>query len=50
EVEMCIRHLLFDEPIEQPQITPVTILRHWSETVVRPGDLVTASAKLDETV
>ena len=51
EVEMCIRHLLFDEPIEQPQIMPVTILRHWSETVVRPGDLVTASsAKLDETV
>lgn len=48
EVEMCLRLLLFGEPVVQPEITPVTILRHWSETVVRPGELVTAAARLDE--
>ncbi len=50
EVEMCIRHILFGEQVVQPDITPVTILRHWSETVVKPGDLVTASAPLEEEV
>ncbi|OAP39791.1 carbamoyl phosphate synthase [Sinorhizobium glycinis] len=50
EVEMCIRHILFGEPVVQPDITPVTILRHWSETVVKPGDLVTVSAPLEEEV
>ncbi|WP_018237887.1 ATP-grasp domain-containing protein [Ensifer sp. BR816] len=50
EVEMCIRHILFGEPVIQPDITPVTILRHWSETVVKPRDLVTASAPLEEEV
>lgn len=34
EVEMCIRKILWNEPITQPAILPVTILRHWSETVV----------------
>lgn len=37
EVEMCIRKVLFGEPITQPEIRPATILRHWSETVVEPG-------------
>lgn len=36
EVEMCIRKLLWDEPIVQPEIKPITILRHWSETVIEP--------------
>lgn len=36
EVEMCIRRILWGEPIVQPSIRPVTILRHWSETVVAP--------------
>jgi carbamoyl-phosphate synthase large subunit len=36
EVEMCIRKMLWDEPIEQPEIRSVTILRHWSETVIAP--------------
>ena len=36
EVEMCIRKVLWDEPIVQPEIRPVTILRHWSETVISP--------------
>ena len=34
EVEMCIRKVLWDEPIVQPDILSVTILRHWSETVI----------------
>lgn len=41
EVELCIKHILFKQPILQPEITPVTILRHWSETVLRDQDLVT---------
>jgi carbamoyl-phosphate synthase large subunit len=36
EVEMCIRKILWNEPITQPAIRPLTILRHWSETVVAP--------------
>ncbi len=36
EVEMCIRKVLWDEPIVQPEIRSVTILRHWSETVIAP--------------
>ncbi|PDT46691.1 ATP-grasp domain-containing protein [Sinorhizobium fredii] len=50
EVEMCIRHLLFGDPVSQPEITPVTILRHWSETVVGPGELITAAERLEEEV
>ena len=34
EVEMCIRHLLWQEPIMQPEVRRITVLRHWSETVV----------------
>ena len=40
EVEMCIRRILYEEPVVQPDIQPLTILRHWSETVVRPGDVL----------
>ncbi|WP_331376210.1 ATP-grasp domain-containing protein [Sinorhizobium chiapasense] len=50
EVEMCVRHMLFGEPVVQPDITPVTILRHWSETVVRPGELITPLMRLEEKV
>ncbi|MDP4538010.1 ATP-grasp domain-containing protein [Qipengyuania sp. DY56-A-20] len=34
EVEMCVRHLLFEEDIHQPSVAQRTILRHWSETLV----------------
>jgi carbamoyl-phosphate synthase large subunit len=34
EVDMCIRKVLWGEPIIQPKIRSVTILRHWSETVI----------------
>ncbi len=40
EVDMVIRHVKFKEPICQPEIESVTILRHWSETVVRPGEIL----------
>lgn len=43
EVEMAIRHILWDEPIVQPQAQPLVLLRHWSETVVRPGELLLPS-------
>ena len=35
EVEMTLAHLFDNHPVTQPSITPITILRHWSETVVR---------------
>jgi carbamoyl-phosphate synthase large subunit len=38
EVEMCIRHILYDEPIAEPVVREATILRHWSETLVEPSD------------
>jgi carbamoyl-phosphate synthase large subunit len=49
EVEMAIRHIMFGTPIRQPAIEPTVILRHWSETTVRPGELVgtTAGRKVD---
>ena len=34
EVEMSLRYLLNGEPITQPPVQPVTILRYWSETVI----------------
>lgn len=36
EVEMCLRRLLWEEPIVQPPIKPVSVLRHWTETVIEP--------------
>jgi len=38
EVDLVLRHVVLGEPVEQPAVEPMTILRHWSETVVRPGD------------
>tara|TARA_Y100000816_G_C26029590_1_gene538916 strand:- start:184 stop:1149 length:966 start_codon:yes stop_codon:yes gene_type:complete len=34
EVEMCLRHILYNEPILQPEVKNIKIVRHWSETVV----------------
>lgn len=39
EVEMCILYVLYQKPIVQPKIEDVTILRHWSETVIRSSDM-----------
>jgi len=43
EVEMCVRFVLEGAPVQQPVIEPITILRHWSETVVRDADAVLLS-------
>lgn len=40
EVELVLRHVLLGETIEQPAVQPMTILRHFEETVVRPGEEV----------
>lgn len=40
EVELVIRHIVHGEAIHQPTIEPMTILRHFEETVVRPGAAV----------
>lgn len=40
EVEMSVRHILHGDPIIQPKIEPLVILRHWSETVVKPADIL----------
>ncbi len=45
EVEMCIRHILYDQPIVQPVLEPVTILRHWSETVLRDDQILKAQGE-----
>ena len=36
EVEMALRYLLNGEPIIQPKIQPMNIVRHWSETIITP--------------
>ena len=35
EVEMVLRHVLYGEAVRQPRIEPMTILRYWTEQVVR---------------
>ena len=36
EVEMVIRRVVLGEPVRQPAVEDLVILRHWSETGVRP--------------
>lgn len=40
EVELVLRHILLGEPVTQPKVRPMMILRHWSETVVELSDLL----------
>jgi len=40
EVHLVLRRVIDGEPIVQPRIEPMTILRHLSETVVRPSELL----------
>lgn len=40
EVELCLRRILWDETIIQPHIEKMTILRHWSETIIKNGKLI----------
>ena len=39
EVEMCIRHILFGEPIAQPEARETTVLRYWGEMLVENSQL-----------
>lgn len=39
EVEMAVRHLLNGEPVTQPAISPMIILRYWEETVIHQSDV-----------
>lgn len=41
EVEMVLRRAVLGEPIVQPVVEPMTILRYFVEQVVRPGELIT---------
>jgi carbamoyl-phosphate synthase large subunit len=38
EVEMALRRVLRGEPIKQPSVRPMTILRHFTETAVPAGE------------
>jgi carbamoyl-phosphate synthase large subunit len=38
EVEMVLRRILRGEPIKQPTVQPMTILRHFTETIVPAGE------------
>jgi carbamoyl-phosphate synthase large subunit len=42
EVGLCLDYLLDGREVVQPEVRSLTILRHWSETVVLPGDLLEA--------
>lgn len=40
EVEMVLRKVVLGEPITQPVLEPMTILRYFTEQIVRPGELL----------
>jgi carbamoyl-phosphate synthase large subunit len=40
ELDMVLRYLFLGQPIVQPDVPKVTIMRHWTETVVNDGELV----------
>jgi carbamoyl-phosphate synthase large subunit len=41
EVDLVLRRVVLGEPVTQPPIEPMTILRYFTELVVRPNELVT---------
>jgi carbamoyl-phosphate synthase large subunit len=48
EVEMTLRKVIWGDPIRQPAIETLVVLRHLTSTVVRPQDLLApASALID---
>jgi carbamoyl-phosphate synthase large subunit len=40
EVELCIRHLLLQEDLRQPTVSPVTFLRYWTEIAIRSDQFI----------
>ena len=47
EVEMVLRHVLQGEPIRQPRIEAMTILRYWTETVLPAGKMLERAPELE---
>ena len=41
ELEMTLKYLFFGTPIVQPFPRKQIIMRHWTETVIKEGDLIT---------
>lgn len=40
ELDMILGHLFFNRPIVQPNIPKLTIMRHWTETVITDGEMI----------
>lgn len=45
EVEMALRHVLRGEPVMQPEVRPLVLLRHWEETVVESKHIIDKPAQ-----
>lgn len=41
ELDMVLKYLFLGEPIVQPDVPKITIMRHWTETVIRDEELIT---------
>jgi carbamoyl-phosphate synthase large subunit len=41
ELDMVLGYLFFNKPIIQPEVSKLTIMRHWTETVIRDEELIT---------
>ena len=41
ELEMTLKYLFYGTPIMQPPLRQLIIMRHWEETVINTGDLIT---------
>lgn len=40
ELDMILKYLFYGEPIIQPDVPKITIMRHWTETVIKDEDLI----------
>lgn len=40
ELEMVLGHLFYNKPIVQPDVPKLTIMRHWTETVIRDEEVI----------
>lgn len=40
ELEMILKYLFFGDPIVQPEIPKLTIMRHWTETVIKDEEMI----------
>jgi len=49
DVEMTLRKLVLGEPVRQPEIQSIIIVRHLSWTIMRPGEVLLAPQEDDHT-